>query len=478
MKYLCLLIALCALPSYLFSQENTKDYSEAFTLIKNWLDAQKDYEKLPAITVSIVKDQEVLWASSFGMANAENEVEASTKTTFSICSISKLFTSVAIMKLYDEGKLRLDDGIGDLLPWYDLKQQFSESGPITVRTLLSHSSGLPRENTYSHWNSPDFHFPSKAQIKEKLSDQKTLYPASTYYQYSNLAFTLLGYIVEEVSGQSFDSYVMEHILTPLNLSDTKTNMPEDLHGNTLAIGYSQLLRNGTRQEVNLFDAKGVAPAAGFSSNVEDLSKFASWQFRLLDTTAVEILRPSTLKHMQNIHWTDSNWYNTRGLGFGIYKGPDGGKWVGHSGYCPGYQTVLNLHPKSKLAYVVMINANGVDPYKYVYGMHNILKKVKRKKGDSKDADFLDLNAYTGRYEMQAFKEVFITTWEGKLALVRFPSNNPARAMTLYKHIATDKFQRIRDNGELGEVLSFKRNENNVVYQMVLHDNYVYAKVEP
>ena len=75
----------------------------------------------------------------------EENITSSPKTLGSICSISKLFTSVAIMKLYDEGKLRLDDEVKDLLPWFDLNQQYTESGPITVRGLLTHSSGLPRE---------------------------------------------------------------------------------------------------------------------------------------------------------------------------------------------------------------------------------------------------------------------------------------------------------------------------------------------
>ncbi len=94
------------------------------------------------------------------MAGIENEVKAEPSTLFSICSISKLFTSVAIMKLYDEGKLRLDDSASDLLPWYNLEQKYPDSGPITVRSLLTHSSGLPREAAYPYWTGPDFPFPT------------------------------------------------------------------------------------------------------------------------------------------------------------------------------------------------------------------------------------------------------------------------------------------------------------------------------
>ena len=240
MKKYQLLVILCFLSIRILAQESTKDYREALTLIEVWLEAQKDYEKLPGITASIVSDQELLWSGAYGMANIDKNIKAETKTICSICSISKLFTSVAIMKLYDEGKVRLDDNIIDLLPWYNLEQQFAESGPIIIRSLLTHSSGLPRENAFSHWNGPNYIFPSKDEIKAKLSTQKTLYPSSTYYQYSNLALTLLRYVVQEVSGMSFEEYIEENILSTLELSNTRTTMPESLHGTDLAIGYSIL----------------------------------------------------------------------------------------------------------------------------------------------------------------------------------------------------------------------------------------------
>ena len=126
-----------------YSQNNDKDYSEAIALIEVWLEAQKDFDKLPGISASVVQDQEVIWSGAFGMANRETGKASESTTLGSICSISKLFTAVAIMKLYDEGKLRLDDRVSDLLPWYDLPQQYEDSGPITVRSLLTHSSGLP-----------------------------------------------------------------------------------------------------------------------------------------------------------------------------------------------------------------------------------------------------------------------------------------------------------------------------------------------
>lgn len=474
-KYYFLLLVLLIFQNG-FSQNDKKDYTEAFEFIEVWLEAQKDFEDLPGITASVVNDQEIAWSGSFGKSNLEGNVKADPSTLFSICSISKLFTAVAVMKLYDEGKLRLDDEIGELLPWFDLEQQFPESGPITVRSLLSHSSGLPREANFPYWTGPDFPFPAREEIREALKDQQTLYPSSTYFQYSNLALTLLGEIVEEVSGVPYDQYIDENILKPLRLQDTRTELPESLYGKQLAIGYGAVKREGGRDKMQLFQAEGIKPAAGFSSNVIDLSRFASWQFRLRDTTSTEILKPSTLKNMHNVHWLDPDWNSSWGLGFSVYKGPDGKKWVSHGGSCPGYKTVIQLNTAEKKAFVVMINANDANPGKYAKGIFSLMNKVKSSNNpeEKKQKDFSE---YKGYYNPQPWSsEVYVSSWEGKLALLYLPTDSPADALTLFKHVKDDTFQRIRDDGEPGETLSFERDKNGKVYRFERHGNYT-TKIE-
>jgi CubicO group peptidase (beta-lactamase class C family) len=380
------------------------------------------------------------------------------------------------MKLYDEGKLRLDDKVSELLPWYNLEQKFPDSWPITVRTLLTHSSGLPREANFPYWTGPDFPFPSSESIREELKNQETLYPSSTYFQYSNLGLTLLGDIVEEVSGVPFEVYVQQNILDPLGLANTRTELPEDLYGQELAIGYTALDREHRRQKVALFQANGITPAAGFSSNAVDLGRFASWQFRLMDSTVTEILKPSTLKYMQHVHWTDPDWKTNWGLGFSVRKGSDGKKIVGHGGSCPGYRSVLHIMPDSKMAYVVLINASGTNPGKYAAGIQGILTQAKaaaNKDKSSGDPDpDIDLEEYTGYYDAMPWSsEMFVGSWYGKLATIGFPTDSPADAMTLFKHIEGDTFRRIRDDGELGETLVFERNDSGQITRLKSHGNY-------
>jgi len=93
----------------------------------------------------VVDDEDIIFSKGYGMADVGKKIPMQAETIFSICSISKLFTSVAIMQLWEQGRLRLDDSIKAVLPGYHLKQQYAETVPVTIRSLLTHSSGLPRE---------------------------------------------------------------------------------------------------------------------------------------------------------------------------------------------------------------------------------------------------------------------------------------------------------------------------------------------
>ena len=450
-------------------QTKQTDYKEALNIIDAWLNGQRDFDKLPGIAVAIVNDQTIIFKRGYGFADVENKVPMEPETICSICSISKLFTSVAVMQLWEQGKVRLDDSISALLPAYNLKQQYEETVPITVRSLLTHSSGLPREADYPYWSAPDFNFPTEKEVNDSLGRQRTLYPSSTYFQYSNLGLTLLGEMVASVSKTNYESYIEKNILQPLQLTNTHPSLPQDLWRGKMATGYSALYRDGLRKMMPFFQAKGIAPAAGFSSNVIDLAHFASWQFRLLSGKK-EILRPSTLKEMQRVQWMDPNGKLTRGLGFAVNQ-VDGITYVGHNGSCPGYTSSLTLSPKNKIAVTCMINAQGTDPDKYIAAVFKILNKAKGVADTS--TKNIDLNVYAGNYDGYAWGgEDVVLPWKGKLAVFDVPSDDPANAMQLYKYISNDTFRRVRkDDDSLGEELKFERDASGKVVRMLHNYNF-------
>ncbi|HET7180381.1 MAG TPA: serine hydrolase domain-containing protein [Chryseosolibacter sp.] len=470
MKISLSVLFVCFIPTFSQAQSNVEEgESDALVLIDEWLEAQQAYDHLPGISAGIVKDQKLIWSKGYGVADLAKRTPASPSTLYSICSITKLFTSIAIMQLYEQGKLRLDDSIQVVLPEFNIRQQFADSGPITIRSLLTHSSGLPRESDFPYWTGPDYKFPTRKQVTEKLDEQETLYPASTYFQYSNLGMTILGEIVEKVSGKKYDDYVEENILDPLRLSQTFCKPPTNEAGRQLATGYSSLKRDGTRDALPVFDTRGMKPAAGFYSTVEDLARFAEWQFRLLDHGGKEIIDASTLKEMQRVHWVDPDWKIHWGLGFVVYQ--QGGKTlVGHSGSCPGYRTTLLLDPQEKMAFIVMINAMQ-SPWPYATQMRNIF--LKGKKEMKSRSQKIDLNAYEGVYNAQPWgSEKKVLSWYGNLAILDLPTDSPLEDMTLLQHVSGDVFRRIRRDEGLGEKITFERDANTgKVIRMWENSNY-------
>lgn len=442
---------------------------DAIAYIDAWLEAQNAYEHLPGMSVGIVKDQELIWSKGYGFSDVKKKIPATAQTVYGISSITKLFTSIAIMQLYERGQLRLDDSLSTILPDLQIRQQFTDSGPITIRSLLTHSSGLPRESDFPYWTGPDYKFPSREQAHAKLEQQETLYPASTYFQYSNLGMMLLGEVIEKVSDKPYDVYIEENILKPLRLSSTYPTLPEELWGNKLATGYSSLNREGTREVVPRFDAAAMQAAAGYSSNVEDLARFASWQFRLLSNGGKEILKAGTLKDMQRVHWVDPDFALHWGLGFMVFQN-NGSTLTGHWGTCPGYRSLLLMDQEKKLGIIVLMNAME-NPWKYANQIRNILLKGEKEKKFKPMA--VDPAEYVGMYSGQPYNaEKQVLSWYGHLAVIDLPTDNPLEEMLLLQHVSGDVFRRIRRDDALGEEIRFDRDDKTgKVTRMWRHSNY-------
>ena len=140
---------------------------DAIGLVDAWIDSLLDYGQVPGISVGFVVDQELVFAKGYGYSNLENKIRTETDTIYSVCSISKLFTSIGIMQLRDSGVLTLRDPIERHLKWFAIESGHLGSGPVRVGGLLTHSSGLPRESDFPYWTRLDFPFPEQEQMKDQ-----------------------------------------------------------------------------------------------------------------------------------------------------------------------------------------------------------------------------------------------------------------------------------------------------------------------
>ena len=448
-------------------------YRDAIRLLDYWLEAQTAFAQVPTVSAGVVIGQELVWSRGYGFVDESGKVPADSDTIYSVCSISKLFTSIAVMQLWEAGRFSLDDDISKLLPSARIERSDPDSGPISIRALLTHSSGMPRETLAASWPPTTYSAPSKAELLNDLPRQRTFMRSSDYYQYSNLGMVLLGEVVEAISTKPYSQFIQERIIVPLKLIDTRPGFPIEMVGNRLPKGYSSLKRDGTRDPLPPYQANGLMAAAGFTSTVNDLARFAAWQFRLNKSGGAEILRVATLREMQRVQWTDPDGKVAWGLGFAVTR-EGANTVVSHAGRCPGYETAIALALKDEVAVISLANAQNAGPY--TRQMRQIILKGLRLPIAAAGEGAPDLEAYLGKYSAQPWQsERVIVPWGKDLAMLDLPEVDPAGKMVLMRHAGADTFKYVRDDGTLGSEVRFERDSERRVIGYSSW-NYAYRKL--
>ena len=336
------------------------EVAAAIAVLDAWVAATVASREQPGLSLGIVYDQDLIWTKGYGFADLANKVPAAPSTVYRIASISKLFTTTAIMQLRDSGKLQLDDPVTKYLPWFKIKNAHPEGPTITIRHLLTHTSGLPREAAGVNWS--DLTMPKREEMIRRIGEQETVFPAETEWKYSNFGLTLAGEIVATVSGEPWAQYVEGRILRPLGMKTTTAVPTSSLPH--LAVGYGRRVPGSSRDVEPFLDIEAERPAGSLASTVEDLARFASLQFRDGLAGGAQILKGSTLREMHRIQWMRPDWRSGWGLGFSVRRVGEQVR-VGHGGSLPGHLTRIEIAPADKLAVIVLTNANDGDPGRYV-----------------------------------------------------------------------------------------------------------------
>ena len=425
------------------------------------------YSGQPGISAAVIHDQEVVWSKGFGYADVENGIPAAPDTIYRVASISKLFTSTALMQLIEKGKLNLFDPIRDYLPCFDIKD---EKGPINLVNLVTHTSGLPREAAGPYWTTNQF--PETAELIKNLPGQTHTLPVWRKWKYSNLAVSLAGMIVEEVAGKRYEDYVKENILDPLGMSDSFMETVPMSHSK-LAKGYGRRMPDGSREASDFTDCKGITPAANLATTVMDLAKFAMLQFR--EDQEEGVLKGETLREMHRPHWVDPKWTMGWGIGFGITRLKDK-TYIGHGGAVKGYRTNLRISLDDKVAVIVFTNADDGEPIKYVdkafpWVAHPLAEKPEDVK--SIDESWRD---YIGKYRSD-WRDAEVLEYNGGLIIVTPNLPDPLLEPTKLEHINYNRFRMIASGyGSHGEEAVFERDESGKVYRLMTGENYA-EKIE-
>ena len=326
----------------------TLDPKDIAAFLDGLVPLQIEQNDIAGVTISIVKDGQVIFAKGYGYADVKAKKPVSAeKTVFRIGSITKLFTWTSVMQLVEQGKLDLDADINTYLD-FEIPKTFGK--PVTMRNLMTHRGGF--QDTIKNLGAQNA---GKADlgkyVRENVPTQ--IFEPGTTPSYSNYGTALAGYVVERISGMPFEAYVEANIYKPLGMaqSSLRQPLPKELEGD-ISTGY----RLGSGEPVP-FEIVNGHPAGSQSSSATDMAKF---MLAFLNGGAVgdaRILKADTVAQMHNTVVALDERQNGMGLGFyEAGKGPL--RIVGHGGDTIAFHSDMHLMPSQNFGFFVSYNSTG------------------------------------------------------------------------------------------------------------------------
>jgi CubicO group peptidase (beta-lactamase class C family) len=320
----------------------------------------------PAIAYGIVVDNQLIYSNSVGYSNLEKKNFATSDSRFRIASMTKSFTAMAILRLRDEGKLQLTDAAANYIPeMKNLKYPTTDALPITIFNLLTMSAGFPEDNPWGDRQLSDTDEDLLKLMKDGVSFSNN---PSAAFEYSNLGYALLGKIIGNVSGMSYQQYVTENILKPLGMNDCGfeyTAMPAD----KVAVGY-RWEDEQWKPEALLKDGS-YASMGGMICTINDFAKYMSFLLSVTPskneaevgpvkrTSAREMQQPWKFRVLAPNRKTHAGELcpatGSYGFGLGWRVDCQGTISVSHSGGLPGFGSVHQLFPDLGLGVVAFSN---------------------------------------------------------------------------------------------------------------------------
>lgn len=347
--------ALLALAAASAAQVATADPAAAALTaddVNAWLDGYMPYAlhtgDIAGAVVAVVKDGQILTERGYGYSDVAKRAPVDPKLTlFRPGSVSKLITWTAVMQLVEQGKIDLD---ADVNQYLDFKIPARDGKPVTMRNLMQHVAGF--EEQAKNIMSEDPKAPGYEALLKQWVPERVFAPGTTP-AYSNYGASLAGYIVQRVSGETFDDYLDKHIFAPLEMTHStfRQPLPADL-APLMSKGYEL-----ASDEPHVFEIVGPAPAGSMSSPAEDMAHFMIAHLQNGEYHGNRILRAETAEMMHNSPLTTLPPLNRMELGF-FETNINGREVIGHLGDTQYFHTSLHLFLKENVGFYVSFNSPG------------------------------------------------------------------------------------------------------------------------
>ncbi len=305
-------------------------------------------QSIPGLAVAIVENQKVVYAKGFGVKNLANESEKVTpQSLFHMASVTKPFVATSIMQLVEKGKIDLDAPVVKYLPYFRMKDE--RYAAVTVRQMLCHISGMPDVRDYE-WDKPQYDEGALERYVRSLSDLSLIAAPGAKWQYSNMAYEILGDVIAKVSGETFEGYVRQHILTLLGMKNSTLLLKE---ASPQLLTTPHVLNDEYEVAVSkVFPYnRAHSPSSTLYSNVLDMARWAMANMNRGELDGKRILQASTY----DVMWKPAGeqWGHI-GISWFLRKHREY-PTVSHSGGDVGFVSNLVMVPDRSIAVVLMSN---------------------------------------------------------------------------------------------------------------------------
>lgn len=331
------------------------------------VEAEMERHQIPGLSLALVVDNEIRYASGFGWADLENRVRASREALFRTASVIKPLTATAVMQLAERGRLDLDAPIQKYCSAFPEKQW-----PVTARQLLAHLGGVRHYKDAAEARGTA-HYLDLAEAVKVFANDPLLHEPGTKFSYTSFGYVLLGCALEGASRMRYEDYMQEYIFRPAGMDhtvpdDTFTLVPNRARGYMRMTEenarfwperYKRFMKVGEIYNAELHDTSIKLPAGGYLSTAEDLARF------LLAVLAGKLIQEETRQQMWTPQKTRDAAEITWGLGWIVPNEMGGERAVRVSGNQPGTSAALVILPEKQFAVVVLANLEGIDLYPLV-----------------------------------------------------------------------------------------------------------------
>jgi CubicO group peptidase (beta-lactamase class C family) len=352
-------------PAYFADQARLQKIEPLFPIIEQLYRSHAAKNHFPGYSFGIVLDGKLVFTGNGGYLDINKKNPVTSQSMFRIASMSKSFTAMAIVKLRDDGKIRLDDPVEKYIP--EIKgQKLTKDAPVlTIRDLLTHSGGFPQDDPWGDRQLADTEEELLALIKKGLNFSNI---TGLQYEYSNLGFTMLGYIIHKVSGKPYSQYIAENIWKPLGMTEAEWEYSK-VPAASLARGH-RWIDNNWRDEPLLHD--GIyGSMGGMITSLSSFSKYMALHMNAWppsDKTETGPVKRSSIREMHQPHRFSSLNAQYRypdgrlcpmitayGYGLRWSKDCEGRTTVGHSGGLPGFGSNWVIAPDYGIGVVFFAN---------------------------------------------------------------------------------------------------------------------------